>query len=255
MQAHPARAGVALVFYHLFLKTIIMKKIKFLSILVFQLFLFQAVNGQSAATDENGRPLGSQPVPSEKAPVATAATTTTPEVFTGNDQDIPGSNPNQDVSDWVFPGDLDVLNEELSAGSGLSADVGSRLAQMEVKLNELLLYNEQLRLENRMIRKSMEDCCSANGLGLTNADAYLMQNAPNPFSQSSKVSYFVPKEAQNARLEISHIGGELIQSFDIEKGGAGSINIEGLDLKAGTYIYSLFIGNDLIDSKVMIFTP
>jgi hypothetical protein len=250
---------VALVFHHLFLKIIIMKKIKFLSILVLQLFLFQAVSGQSAATDENGRPLGvAKPVPVEKAPLAAAATTTANEAFSGSDQDIPGSFPSQNTAgvqdDWIFPNDLDVLNDELSAGNGLSAGVGKRLNRLEAELRELLLYNEQLRLENRMIRKSMEDCCSGNGAGLDNSGAYLMQNAPNPFSQASKVSYFVPAQSQNARIEISHIGGELIQSFDLEKGGAGSINIDGLNLKAGTYIYSLYLGNDIIDSKVMIVT-
>jgi hypothetical protein len=36
--------------------------------------------------------------------------------------------------------------------------------------------------------------------------------------------------------------------------GTGSITIEGGDLAAGIYYYSLYIGNSLVDTKKMVLT-
>lgn len=238
-----------------------MKKIKTLSILICLLSLSQFVAGQSSAaasaTDENGRPLGAKVSDLKTtAPVAqaTAAPVSSAEVFNGSDEDVPGArpayNPGSVVSEWVLPNDLDALQSEV----GAQPELASRLAQLEEQVKTLALYNEQLRLENRTVKNSLGNCCLEDAQKPAHGSAYLLQNAPNPFNQVSEVLFFLPKDVQNARLEIKDVNGRFIKSYNIDKAGMGSVSLEAQALKAGAYIYSLYVGNDIIDSKVMIVT-
>lgn len=228
-----------------------MKNIKFLSFLILSLFVFQTAIGQSE-TDDKGRNKGATvATPQTETPVPNV------DVFNGSDQDIPFTGQAQaqtPSSDWVLPNDLDVLQDELLNASSSPQEITTRLNEMEQEMAQLRQYNEQLRLENRVIKKSLGTCCSDMGLNLNAADAYLMQNTPNPATDVSEIRYFVPRSVSKAQVKISDVTGIVVETFPITDGGFGAINIERGTYQNGTYIYSLEIDGELIDTKVMVFT-
>jgi len=83
-------------------------------------------------------------------------------------------------------------------------------------------------------------------------NAFLYQNEPNPFSQSTQIRYFLPGEVQSAFIYIFNMQGALIKS--LPAGVVGSLAIEASELAPGMYIYSLIADGKEVDSKRMIVT-
>lgn len=230
-----------------------MKKIKFLSIIFFQILCVQFAVGQTAATDENGRPFGTQPAQVTQEEEKPVATNTTETLKNGSDFDIPGNYNRVEDQDLVFPTDFNNLMDEMYA-SATPQEVARRINRLEEQMTALIKLNEQLQQENRAMFKSLSNCCSASGMNLNAADAYLLQNAPNPFNGSSEINYFLPNDVKNARIEIRDVKGELIETHNLQDGGFGKLDVKAAKLLSGTFIYSLHIGADMLDSKVMIIT-
>lgn len=73
----------------------------------------------------------------------------------------------------------------------------------------------------------------------------LHQNYPNPFGNSTIISFSLPKNTQKADLKIYNIRGQLVREFDINnKSGIGSITWDGQDsygkkVGSGIYFYKL----------------
>ena len=82
----------------------------------------------------------------------------------------------------------------------------------------------------------------------------LYQNTPNPFFESTEIKYDIPISFENATLFIYNLQGFQIKSHTIELSGNGSIKLNASTLKAGMYIYSLVVDNNIIDTKRMILT-
>lgn len=227
-----------------------MKNIKFLLILFVQLAVFQIASAQQVLN--NGRSIDTPPTPptSEKIQEATK------DVYKGYDTDIPGNYQNaEDHENSVVEDPSLDLDYVASEAAHISTDkIMEKVAALEAELNTLRLANNQLQLENRTIRNGMSQCCSQTGTDVTVAGSFLLQNAPNPFDQSTKIQYFVPEDLQNAQLEIRNVKGEMIKSIQISDGGFGSIEIEAESFAQGSYVYTLNVDGKLIDSKVMILT-
>jgi hypothetical protein len=84
--------------------------------------------------------------------------------------------------------------------------------------------------------------------------ASLQQNSPNPFSQSTVIRYTLPQTDKPAQLVVSGTDGRIVRQIPLPSGEAGSITIEGGNLPAGIYYYSLYVGSSLVDTKKMILT-
>jgi len=82
----------------------------------------------------------------------------------------------------------------------------------------------------------------------------LFQNTPNPFSQETQIEYTLANDAQNAMICIYNMNGEQLRCFPLNIESSGVITIEGNDLKAGMYLYSLLVDDQLIDTKRMVLT-
>lgn len=223
-----------------------MKDIKLVLTFCLAVLFMGAITAQNI-TDNNGRAPGEKPTIIVKEDNIQNTPQTDEPV---SDADIPGSYPdNSGASEWTFPTDLDELSEEMSV-----KEIAEKLGSMEEQLQAFKLQNEQLQLENRTIKKSLNNCCDASKLGLAYEDAYLLQNAPNPFSQATVLSYFIPQKSEKARLEVCNTEGKILEQFVINNKGLGTIDLEAQALPMGTYIYSLYIEDKIIDSKVMVIT-
>lgn len=84
--------------------------------------------------------------------------------------------------------------------------------------------------------------------------ARLDQNAPNPFKESTRISYFVPEGTTKANIFVYNLNGVQIKHIPVTAKGEGSISINGNELAAGMYLYTLIIDSTPIDTKRMILT-
>jgi len=82
--------------------------------------------------------------------------------------------------------------------------------------------------------------------------ARLIQNAPNPFRESTSINYYLPQNKNNATIEIVSANGQLVKSIPLTQKGNGQISLNSGELSAGTYFYALKINGVKIDSKQMV---
>lgn len=86
------------------------------------------------------------------------------------------------------------------------------------------------------------------------APASLSQNKPNPFSSETRIEMFVPKSVANATLYVYDLQGKQVKSIAVTGRGATFETIQGSELQAGLYIYSLVTDGKLVGSKQMVLT-
>jgi hypothetical protein len=84
--------------------------------------------------------------------------------------------------------------------------------------------------------------------------AYLEQNSPNPYSNTTVIRYHVPVASGTARVVITDAKGALIKTISLSSRGNGQVSLSRGALAAGTYTYSLHVGGGKVDSKQMIIT-
>jgi hypothetical protein len=80
----------------------------------------------------------------------------------------------------------------------------------------------------------------------------LKQNAPNPFSNQTMISYFIPETVKKAQLLVYDPLGNVVKKIDIQTKGGGSITIDASNLRKGIYKYSIIADGKVIDTKTMI---
>ncbi|MCR4836381.1 MAG: T9SS type A sorting domain-containing protein [Bacteroidaceae bacterium] len=81
--------------------------------------------------------------------------------------------------------------------------------------------------------------------------AVLYQNSPNPFTNSTTIRFTLPDDVQDAYIYIFDMTGKMQKQIPIDI-SMQSVTIQGYELSAGMYIYSLVIGGKEVDSKRMI---
>lgn len=82
----------------------------------------------------------------------------------------------------------------------------------------------------------------------------LYQNRPNPFSTSTTISMTLRSDVAQAVIYIFDMQGGLLKTVHVNDRGNVSVTIEGGELNAGMYIYSLVADGNEIASKRMILT-
>ncbi len=87
----------------------------------------------------------------------------------------------------------------------------------------------------------------------TLSSAKLEQNQPNPFSEATTISYFVPNNVRQAEIRISTIDGKLIKTVPVQA-GPGQLTLDAYSLQQGTYTYTLLLDGKLQETRQMILT-
>ena len=108
-----------------------------------------------------------------------------------------------------------------------------------------------------VIRKSAPSETEISGNGNSILDiqpASLQQNAPNPFSQSTQIKYYLPQTAATAYLCIYDLQGKQLKQITISERGEGSQTILGSQFTPGIYLYALLADGKEVDVKRMILT-
>jgi hypothetical protein len=81
----------------------------------------------------------------------------------------------------------------------------------------------------------------------------LKQNLPNPFTESTIISYNIPTTEKNASIAIFDLNGRMLTQYSNLVGKA-QLTINAKELQPGLYIYSLIVGGQEIMSKKMVVT-
>jgi hypothetical protein len=105
--------------------------------------------------------------------------------------------------------------------------------------------------------RSTDSTNQTSGINSNNesvANSVLYQNNPNPFSVSTTINYFLDEKATNAAIYIFDMQGTLLKTINLTTTGKGNIVINGGELNAGMYMYSLVANGKEIDTKRMILT-
>ena len=82
----------------------------------------------------------------------------------------------------------------------------------------------------------------------------LKQNTPNPFTENTVIEYTLPETVQTATLYIYDMNGKQIEQIALTERGESSVNVNGGQLSAGMYLYSLIADGKVVDTKRMILT-
>lgn len=81
------------------------------------------------------------------------------------------------------------------------------------------------------------------------ADNQLLQNRPNPFSESTIIEVELAEDVQNAQILVTNLSGKPIQEKQIE---GNQIEFTKAELGTGLFLYSLVVEGKLIATKKML---
>lgn len=82
----------------------------------------------------------------------------------------------------------------------------------------------------------------------------LYQNNPNPFSVDTRIEMVIPDAASDAKLLIYNLEGRQLRAINVKDRGETAVTIQGNELNAGMYLYTLIIDGQVFDTKRMILT-
>ena len=79
----------------------------------------------------------------------------------------------------------------------------------------------------------------------------LFQNTPNPFKEQTVIRFSLAEDVKNASVCIFDMQGKMLQSHPVQA-GMESITVNGYELGAGMFLYSLVVNGQEMDTKKMI---
>jgi len=134
---------------------------------------------------------------------------------------------------------------------------GLRYAEFVVPLikavQELSTQNEELKQRITELEAALFDNPGKTNNGLKKlSGAYLEQNQPNPFNGTTILRYYIPETASSAKIVITTVNGQLLKSIPLNGTGKGQVTLSANTLSNGSYIYSLWVNDQKVDSKQML---
>ncbi len=159
-----------------------------------------------------------------------------------------------------------LLSLSIERGNGVSVNLAPLLADLEAENDELeatMSNNSQIdqlqsQMQDLIIRMEIREECACdptlgNGDNTLQPDkAYLLQNIPNPFNNTTSVGYFVPYTNAKAHIVISTMAGQIVHNMELSNLGVGAVSIDNSRMASAVYLYTLYVDGKRIDTKRMI---
>jgi hypothetical protein len=124
----------------------------------------------------------------------------------------------------------------------------------ELKKDFLARINELQKQIDELINQAAGDQVASSSQSLRTisiSSASLGQNIPNPFSNTTTISYTLPKSFASAQILITDKSGKVLKQVNVSGSARGSVQIDAATLSGGAYQYSLLVDGKLIDTKQM----
>jgi uncharacterized coiled-coil protein SlyX len=134
-------------------------------------------------------------------------------------------------------------------------DLNDRLTTLENCLSSILpmlcqLNNTAIQQTEQSVQEQLRRIIDVQ---LSNKNSIVLnQNVPNPFAESTIITYSIPESVQRAQIHFYDMKGTLIRSVDITERGDGQLNVYANDLSSGVYTYSLVADGKLVTTKKMM---
>jgi hypothetical protein len=120
------------------------------------------------------------------------------------------------------------------------------IQEMQQEINEMKGESTEARA------KSNGAIGVATGVKTTSANRnQLYQNTPNPFKEQTVIRFSLADNVKNAAVCIFDMQGKMLQSHPVQA-GMESITVNGYELGAGMFLYSLVVNGQEVDTKKMI---
>lgn len=126
------------------------------------------------------------------------------------------------------------------------------------------IQEQQTQIESQQAQiedlKKMLASSNANTTGGGNtttdgsAKGYLSQNVPNPFTQSTVISYQLPANTKTAGIGVYDLNGKEIKLFTLGAETTGAVTIDGGSMQPGMYVYTLLVNGMPYETKKMVLT-
>ena len=150
---------------------------------------------------------------------------------------------------------IGILNNSVDSLNSVVTDLNNRLTQLENCLSGILPFLCQM--SNSAIQPTQEEVQNqlrtAINVNLSDRNAIeLNQNVPNPFAESTVITYSIPASVQKAQIHFYDGQGKLINSVDVIERGNGQLNVFANDLSTGVYTYSLVADGQVVATKRMV---
>jgi hypothetical protein len=161
-----------------------------------------------------------------------------------------------------YQGMIPVLLEAIKEQQKQIENQTSANSDIQKQLDDQKKINDALQNKMDKLEQMINSCCSAgsdartiNGQNVDLSDKnviILNQNVPNPFAESTVITYNIPVDFKKAQINFSTTDGKIIRSVDITSKGEGRLNVFANDLTNGLYTYTLIVDGKVIDTKKMV---
>lgn len=135
------------------------------------------------------------------------------------------------------------------------SDLNARLTLLENCLSNILpaLCNANQMAVQQTPEEVQQQLRAAINVNLSDRNAIVLnQNVPNPFAESTIITFTIPATVQKAQIHFYDGSGKLINSVDVIERGNGQLNVFANDLSTGVYTYSLVADGQVVSTKRMM---
>lgn len=149
---------------------------------------------------------------------------------------------------------ISALQLENVAQQNTINDLNNRLASLENCLSGILpmlcqMSNSSIQPTQETVQQELR---TAINVQLSDKNTIILnQNVPNPFAETTVITYSIPATVGKAQIHFYDATGKLINSVDIVERGAGEMKVFANDLSTGIYTYSLVADGVVVSTKRM----
>lgn len=146
-----------------------------------------------------------------------------------------------------------------SAGNVISNSVDVKAIHYEEFIPLLVAgFNEQKLIIDSLINALQNPTPITNPqnrqkVTLSNVNSIILnQNDPNPFTESTRITYQIPEDVREAKIIFTNSTGSIINTVIINERGTGELEVYSSDLSKGIYNYTLVCDDKVISTKKMV---